>query len=343
MPRVVTFGEIMLRLSPPGHLRLGQAHAFDAVYGGGEANVAASLALLGLDSRFVTRLPTGPLGDAARDALRQRGVDVSEVLRGGERLGIYFLEVGAVQRGSNVIYDRVDSAFAKTAPGAIDWDAALAGADQFHWTGITPAVSADAAEVCAEAVRAANRLGVPVSVDLNYRSKLWAYGADPRDVMPALVEGCDLVVAGASDAEALLGIGPDDDVPDDDDEAQYRSLFAALRERFPRCRACAATVRHAHSASHNTWSAVYSPTADALLTTRAYEITDIVDRVGGGDSFMAGLLYGRHTYPDDPQHALDFAVAASALKHTIFGDVNLARADEVEALLAGDGSGRVNR
>ncbi len=345
MPHIVTFGEIMLRLSPPGHLRFSQAHSFDVIYGGGESNVAVALAGYGMDSTFVTRLPDNDLGDCARNALRARGVDTSQILRGGDRLGIYFLEVGAVSRGSKVVYDRGHSAIAEIEPGMIDWKAVFAEADWFHWTGITPAISQGAADACLEAIRAANAAGVTVSTDLNYRKNLWRYGKDPKDVMPALVEGCDLILGNEEDAEKHFGLHPEGmDVTsgDDMDPRHYLPVLEALMERFPRCKKAVVTLRGSHSASHNSWSGTLYD-GKRQLTTDKYEITDIVDRVGGGDSFMSGLIYGLLTYPDDDQKALDFAVAASALKHTIFGDANLVTVAEVEKLVEGDGSGRVSR
>ena len=335
MPRIVTFGEIMLRLSPPGHLRFGQATNFGVVYGGGEANVAVSLATLGLGSRYVTRLPANALGDAARDGLRARGVDTSQVVRGGERLGVYFLETGAAARGSRVIYDRAHSAMATIEPGMIDWPGALAGADWFHWSGITPALSRGAAEACAEAVEAARAAGLTVSVDLNYRSKLWDYGAAPAEVMPALVEHCDVVFAGEYDARVCLGV-------EVGEAAGALPLMRAVHERFARVAVVATPLREGHSASHHTYAAALYD-GERLLTSRTYPLNPIVDRVGGGDAFAAGLIYGLLSYPGDRQRALDFAVAASCLKHTIPGDANLATVAEVEALLAGDGGGRVSR
>ena len=351
MPRVVTFGEIMLRLSPPGFRRFSQAHAFDVVYGGGESNVAVSLANFGVDSTFVSRLPDNDLGDCARDALRARGVDTSRVVRGGERLGIYFLETGAVARGSKVVYDRAHSGMATIEAGMVDWRAVFAGADGqaradwFHWTGITPALSQGAADACLEAIRVANELGLPVSTDLNYRKKLWNYGKRPQEVMPALVEGCDVILGNEEDAEKHFGLHPeglDVTVGGDVEAAAYLPVMKALKQRFPRCKKVVTTLRGSISASHNSWAGTMWD-GERQLATRTYQITDIVDRVGGGDSFMAGLIYGLLTYPGDDQRALDFAVAASCLKHTICGDANLVTVDEVEKLMAGDGSGRVSR
>ncbi len=345
MPRIITFGEIMLRLSPPGFLRFSQAHAFDVVYGGGESNVAVSLANFGMDAAFVTRLPDNDIGDCARNALRARGVDTEHILRGGERLGIYFLETGAVQRGSKVIYDRGHSAIAEIGPGMVDWRAVFAKADWFHWTGITPAISQGAADACLEAIQIANEMGVTVSTDLNYRKNLWRYGKNPKEVMPALVEGCDIILGNEEDAEKYFDMHPEGmDVTKgiDMEASHYLPVQKALMERFPRCKKVVVTLRGSISASHNSWAGTLWD-GHTQYSTRTYQITDIVDRVGGGDSFMAGLIYGLLTFKDDDQQALDFAVAASCLKHTIYGDANLVSVDEVEKLMEGDGSGRVSR
>ncbi len=343
--KVVTFGEIMLRLNPPGHLRFSQADTFEARYGGGESNVAVALANYGMDSHFVSRLPDNDLGECALQALRKYNVKTDGVLRGGERLGIYFLEMGAVQRGSKVVYDRDHSAMATIEAGMIDWDEVFKDADWFHWTGITPAISQGAADACLEAVRAANRLGVPVSTDLNYRKKLWNYGKDPMEVMPAIVECCDVILGNEEDAEKHFGLHPEAvDVTSgaEMDGKAYLPVLKELMNKFPRCKMTITTLRGSISASHNSWSGVLYD-GETLFETGTYQITDIVDRVGGGDSFMSALIYGLLTYKDDKQKALDFAVAASCLKHTIMGDANLVTVDEVEKLMEGDGSGRVSR
>lgn len=333
--RIVTFGEIMLRLSTPRHQRFRQASVMEVEYGGGESNVAVSLANYGQDVRFVSRLPDNDLGECAIRSLRAAGIDTTHIVRGGKRLGIYFLETGAVQRPSKVIYDREDSSVATLAPGQIDWDRAFEGVDWFHWSGITPAVSASAAEACHEACRAATERGITISVDLNHRSKLWQYGKSPAEVMPELVAYCDLIVGGAYEAERYFGITVDD--PDD-----FTSLARALRDRFPKASRIVTTLRESISASHNTYSALLWD-GERLHTTPTYQLTHIVDRVGGGDSFMGGLIHGLITWPHDLTYALRFGVAASALKHTIPGDVNLVTADEVITLMEGDGSGRVRR
>ena len=333
----------MMRLSPPGFQRFGQARTFDVIYGGGESNVAVSLANFGLPAAFITRLPANDLGDACIAYLRQFGVGVDSIVRGGERLGIYFLEMGAVQRGSKVVYDRAHSSIATVQRGMIDWPAALAGADWFHWTGITPAISAGAADVLLEGLQAAKALGLTISCDLNYRKNLWKWGKTQQEVMPALVEFCDVAIGNEEDADKVLGIkAPDADVIGGKVEAEsYRYVCEEVARRYPSLKTVAITLRGSVSASHNTWSAVLWKDGE-FYTGPQYDITHIVDRVGGGDSFMGGLIYGLRTY-DDPQQALDFAVSASCLKHTIFGDFNLVTVDEVQKLMSGDASGRVSR
>lgn len=345
MKKVVTFGEIMLRLSPPGFLRFSQANSFDVIYGGGESNVAVSLANYGVPVEFVTRLPKNDIGECALMEMRKRNVGTEHIIRGGERLGIYFLETGAVSRGSKVIYDRAHSAISTIEKGDIDWEQVFDGAGWFHWTGITPALSQGAADVTLEAIKAANDLGVTVSTDLNYRAKLWKYGKKPGEIMPDLVEGCDIILGNEEDAEKHFGIEPDNvDITKGEsmDSQAYLSVCKKLKERFPRAKKIITTLRGSISASHNSWSGVLY-NGDEFLETTTYQITDIVDRVGGGDSFMGGLIYGLLTYKDDDQKALDFAVAASCLKHTIYGDANLVTVDEVEKLMGGDASGRVSR
>jgi 2-dehydro-3-deoxygluconokinase len=342
--RVVTFGEIMMRLSPPGMQRFVQARSFDVVYGGGEANVAVSLANYGVPVDFVTRLPANELGQACLRFVREAGVGVDKIAYGGERLGIYFLEMGAVARGSQVVYDRANSSLATIEPGMIDWDAVFADATWFHWTGITPAVSAGAAAVCLEAVQAARRHGLTVSCDLNYRAKLWKWGKQAGEVMPELVSLCDVAIGNEEDAARVFGIhAPETDVTSGAIDAfKYRAVCEQLNARFPRLKTIAITLRGSLSASHNTWSGILWDEG-AVYTAPTFDITHIVDRVGGGDAFMGGLIYGLLHYGADRQSALNFAVAASCLKHTIFGDFNLVTAAEVEKLMAGDASGRVSR
>ena len=344
MKKVVTFGEIMLRLSPPGFLRFTQARSFDVIYGGGEANVAASLAQFGMAVDYVTRLPKNDIGEACLQYLRQYGIGTSKIVHGGDRLGIYFLENGAVQRGSKVIYDRANSSLATIQKGMLDWQAVFADADWFHWTGITPAVSQGAAEVCLEAVQTAKHMGLTVSCDLNYRKNLWKWGKKASEVMPELVSFCDVAIGNEEDAEKVFGIkAPEADVTAGKVEAsQYRFVCEELAKRFPGLKTIAITLRGSLSASHNTWSGVLWQSGD-FFTAPRYDITHIVDRVGGGDAFMGGLIYGLRTYGADYQKALHFAVAASCLKHSIIGDFNQVSVAEVEGIMGGNVSGRVSR
>ena len=342
--KVVTFGEVMLRLAPPGFERFSQARSFDVIYGGGEANVAVSLANYGIDVDYVTRLPANDLGDACIAFLRQYGVGTAKIVRGGDRLGIYFLEMGAMQRPSKVIYDRAHSAIATIQPGTIDWASIFSDANWFHWTGITPAISESLAAVCLEGVKAAHDMGLTVSCDLNYRSKLWKWGTQPGEVMPDLVQYCDVAIGNEEDAAKVFGIhAADTDVTSGQvDAAKYRSVCEKLVERFPNLKTVAITLRGSLSASHNTWSGMLWHGGEVYLAP-TYDITHIVDRVGGGDSFMGGLIYGMNIYQDNPQSALNFAVAASCLKHSIYGDFNMVTVAEVEKLMGGDVSGRVSR
>ncbi len=348
MAKVITFGEIMLRLAPQGFLRFSQANSFDAIYGGGESNVAVSLANYGVSCDFVTRLPKNDIGECAMMEMRKRGVGVDKIVYGGDRLGIYFLETGAVSRGSKVVYDRAHSAIAEIESGMINWEEVFDGAEWFHWTGITPAISQGAADVCLEAVKAASKLGITISTDLNYRAKLWNYCDDAHReaVMTELTSYCDIVLGNEEDAEMHFGIKPEGiSVQTEGHNVKaeaFLSVCEQMMKKFPRAKKVITTLRGSISASHNTWAGVlYDGTT--LFQTRQYQITDIVDRVGGGDSFMGGLIYGLLKYPEDDQNALDFAVAASCLKHTIKGDANLATVAEVEKLMGGDASGRVAR
>ena len=346
MSKVITFGEIMLRLATPDYLRFSQATTLSATFGGGEANVAVSLANYGVDVEFVTRLPKNDIAAACVGELRKYGVGVNNIVYGGERLGIYFLETGAVARPSKVVYDRAHSSISTIEKGMIDWEKVFEGADWFHWTGITPAISASAAEVCLEACQAANRLGVTVSCDLNFRKNLWKYGKTAAEVMPALVECCDVILGNEEDAEKVFGIKPEGfDVTatgGEVEQAAFESVCRQMMERFPRAKKVIITLRGSINANHNTWGGVLFD-GEKLFASPRYDITHIVDRVGGGDSFMGGLIYGLREYKGDDQRALNFAVAASALKHTIYGDFNLVTVAEVENLMKGDGSGRVAR
>lgn len=344
MKKIVTFGEIMLRLNPPGFVRFGQAHCFDVSFGGGEANVSASLANFGVATDFVTRLPKNDLGDACLAYLRSFGIGTAKIIRGGKRLGIYFLENGAVQRGSKVIYDRDGSSIAEIRKGMLDWGAVFSDADWFHWTGITPAVSESLCEVCLEGIMNAKAMGLTVSCDLNYRAKLWQWGKKAGEAMPELVRHCDIAVGNEEDADKVFGIkAPDTDVASGRVEAEkYAAVAEGLKKSFPNLKLIAITLRGSVSASRNTWSGIlYDGTR--LFKGPIFDITDIVDRVGGGDAFVGGLIYGLRTYGEDRQKALDFAVAASCLKHSVVGDFNMATAEEVEKLAAGEASGRVSR
>ncbi|MDP3945781.1 MAG: sugar kinase [Lutibacter sp.] len=346
MKKVVTFGEIMLRLSPPGFLRFSQANNFDVVYGGGESNVAVSLANYGIPVDFVTRLPKNDIGECAMMEMRKRGVGVDHIVYGGDRLGIYFLETGAVSRGSKVVYDRAHSSMADIQIGMVNWEEVFQGVEWFHWTGITPAISQSSADVCLEAVKAANKLGITISTDLNYRAKLWQYGGDREAIMTELTSYCDVILGNEEDAEMHFGIKPEGisvQTQGHDVKAEaFLSVCQQMMEKFPKAKKVITTLRGSISASHNTWAGVLYD-GKTMLQSPQYQITDIVDRVGGGDSFMGGLIYGLLTYPEDDQNALNFAVAASCLKHTIKGDANLVTVDEVQKLMGGDASGRVAR
>jgi 2-dehydro-3-deoxygluconokinase len=333
----------MLRLAPPGFERFLQSPQFQATFGGGEANVAVGLASLGLDASYITALPANnPIADAAIGELRRAGVNTSGIVRGKGRMGIYFLETGANQRPSKVVYDREASAIAQAKPGDIDWDRAFAGAGWFHITGITPAISATAAALSLEAVEHASRLGLTVSCDLNYRKNLWKWGKPAAEVMREIVQHVDIAIANEEDVQMALGIAAQVDVHSGKlDPAAYEGLTRKVLAEFPRLKMIAITLRESRSASHNGWSACLNG-REKFLVSRQYDITHIVDRVGGGDSFAAGLIYGLLMLPAH-QDALEFAVAASCLKHSIPGDFFRFTADEVHALLKGGGSGRVQR
>ena len=348
MKKVVTFGEIMLRLAPQGYLRFSQATSFDVVYGGGESNVAVSLANYGVPVEFITRLPQNDIGECALMEMRKRNVGTSHILRGGERLGIYFLETGAVSRGSKVVYDRAYSAMSQIEPGMVNWKEVFKDVEWFHWTGITPAISQSAADATLEAVKVASEMGVTISTDLNYRAKLWKYcSAEKREeIMTELTAHCDIVLGNEEDAEMHFGIKPEGiSVQTEGHNVKAEAFLSVCKQmmsKFPKAKKVITTLRGSISASHNTWAGVLYD-GDKMYDTRTYQITDIVDRVGGGDSFMGGLIYGLLNWPEDDQKALDFAVAASCLKHTIKGDANLVTVAEVEKLMGGDASGRVAR
>jgi len=333
----------MLRLAPPGFERLLQSPQFVATFGGGEANVAVALALLGLPAAYVTVLPDkNPIAEACIGELRRLGVDTSKIVRGKGRLGIYYLEAGANQRPSKVVYDRDQSAIALAKPGAIDWDHVFQDAGWFHITGITPAISGSAADLALESVRKAREKGLTVSCDLNYRKNLWKWGRPAAEVMRELVQYVDIAIANEEDVQMALGIQAEVDVHSGSlDRAQYQKLTGKVLAEYANLKAIAITLRESKSASHNGWSACLND-RQGFLVSRHYEITHIVDRVGGGDSFAAGLIYGFLTLPSR-QEALEFAVAASCLKHSVPGDFNRFTVDEVNALLKSGGSGRVQR
>ncbi len=351
MKKVITFGEIMLRLKSPSHERFFQSPVLEATFGGGEANVAVSLSLFGEKGVFISSLPENPIGEAAVQSIRKYGVDTSLSLRKPGRLGIYFLETGSMQRPSNVVYDRDASCISKVKPGDIDWSGVFSGsldgtkekASWFHITGITPALSQSAADSALEAVIEAKKAGVTVSVDLNYRKKLWQYGRKAPEVMRELVKYADVIIANEEDIQKCLGIEAHVDVTTGKlDSNAYKNLTAQVKKEFPNISTVAVTLRESISADKNGWSGALSGKTGFYLS-KHYDLDDIEDRVGGGDSFSAGLIYGLLNYADNEEYALNFAAAASALKHSISGDFNLTTKAEVEALCKGDGSGRVQR
>jgi len=340
--RVVTFGEIMLRLKPIGLERFFQSPLFEATFGGGEANVAVSLANFGMDAAFITVLPSNEIGDACVAELRKFGVDTSLIKRGEGRMGIYFLETGANQRPSKVIYDRSYSAISLAKPGDINWKEAFSGSDWFHITGITPAISQSAADLSLEAVKTAKEMGLTVSCDFNYRGKLWKYGKSAVEVMTELVKYVDVGIANEEDCQKSLGITVDVDVESGElNIDKYKELTCKVIEKFPNIKIMAITLRESKSADHNRWSACMNDGTNFYLSQK-YDICDIVDRVGGGDSFAGGLIYGLNKY-SNKEDALNFAVAASCLKHSISGDFNRVTVKEVESLMGGNASGRVQR
>jgi 2-dehydro-3-deoxygluconokinase len=333
--KVVTFGEIMMRLGTPGYSRFTQAKQFEINFGGGEANVALSLSILGIPTSHVTRFPDNDLGRSATSEFRKYGVSTEHIVYGGDRIGIYFVENGAAMRPGKVVYDRVNSSFATLNSNDFDWEEILKIAQWFHFTGITPAISEEAAKTCLEAAKVANRLGIKVSADVGYRSNLWKWGKTPNEVMPGLVEYCDMIVCSTGDASDMFGI------VSKDKKGDFKSVSQQIMERFPKVKKVLTTKRGQISSSHNTlkgrcWNGT------ELLETSTIDIPNIVDRIGGGDAFMAGYIFGELTYNDN-QKALDFAVAASALKHTIEGDFNVATVVEIEEVMSGNVSGRLKR
>jgi 2-dehydro-3-deoxygluconokinase len=339
---VVTFGEIMLRLAPPGFERFLQTPQFVATFGGGEANVAVSVAAYGLPARYVTVLPNNPITEAFVGEMRRFNVDPSYIVRGKGRFGVYYVEAGANQRPSKVVYDREYSAIALARPGDIDWRKSFEGAGWFHVTGITPAISQGAADLALEAVRMARAMGLTVSCDLNYRKNLWKYGKSSREVMPEIFKNVDVGIANEEDCQQALGIQVDVDVESGKLEVeQYRKLTEKVLAQYPNLKIMAVTLRESISASHNGWSACLNDRQE-FLVSRRYDITHIVDRVGGGDAFAGGLIYGLLALPTH-RDALEFAVAGSCLKHSVYGDFNRFTVDEVNSLLKSGGSGRVQR
>jgi 2-dehydro-3-deoxygluconokinase len=329
--KIITFGEIMMRLSAPGFARFTQAGSFQVLYAGSEANVAVSLRNFGFEAAHVTRFPNNDLGIAATQSLQRNGVDTRHILYGDERMGLYFLENGAMQRSSRIIYDRFDSAFAHIAPGSVDWDSIMKDAAWFHWTGITPAISQGAATVCHEALVSARKHGVMISGDINYRRNLWQYGKTARDIMPGLIQLTDRIVAGITDFENCIGVSG----------KTFEEVSHHAMKQYPNIQKVSCTYRESISSSHNNVSAVIW-NGKTLSTSKTYALTHIVDRVGGGDAFMAGLIYGWLTGKTDEQ-TVEFAAAATALKHSMEGDVNLASVEEVETLVKGENIGKLLR
>ena len=340
--KFLTFGEIMLRLKSPGHERFFQSPMLEATFGGGEANVAVSLANFGEDVGFLSVLPKNAIGDECIKELRRFGVDTSRVVRGGERLGIYYLETGANQRPSKVVYDRAHSAIAAARPGDIDWEKTFEGVEWFHITGITPAISESAMELSLESVREAKKRGITVSCDLNYRKNLWKYGKKASEVMRELAKYVDVAIANEEDVQKSLEITTDVVVESGElDRSKYKALGDKVLAAYPDMKMIAITLRESKSADWNGWAACLND-REHFYESKRYEIRDIIDRVGGGDSFAGGLIYGLNNY-ESRQQALEFAVAASCLKHSIDGDFNRVDVDEVEKLMGGDGTGRVQR
>ncbi|MGO4770264.1 PfkB family carbohydrate kinase [Flavobacterium sp. W22_SRS_FK3] len=340
MNKVVAFGEIMLRFSTERHLRFSQAKAFTASYGGGEFNVCVSLANYGIDAEFVTRLPENEIGFCAVQEMRKMNVESKNIVYGGERLGTYYLETGAGTRGSNVVYDRAHSSMATIQKGSIDWKKVLEGATWFHFSGITAAISQSAAEACLEAVQIAHELGLTISCDLNYRSKLWQYGKTPSEVMPELLKYSNVILGDIDTAYFMLGIPKVN--PDYQDEKSLPALYSKLYELCPNLKTVATTLRYSVSASHQRIGGVLC-NGKTIFNAAVQEVTPVIDRVGSGDAFMGGLIYGLVEYKENKQKALDFAVAACCLKHTIAGDYNLVTLKEVENMAGGNSAGLVSR
>ena len=340
--KVLTFGEIMLRLKAPGQERFFQTPMLEATFGGGEANVAVSLANYGMDVSYLTVLPKNAIADECVKELRKFGVDTSRIVRGGGRMGIYYLEPGANQLPSKVVYDREYSSIALAKPGDIDWDKAFEGVDWFHITGITPAISESAKELSLDSVKEAKKRGITVSCDLNYRKNLWKYGVRAAEVMREIAKYVDVAIANEEDVQKALEITVDVNVESGElDRSKYKALGDKVLAEYPNMKMIAITLRESKSADWNGWAACLND-GEKFYESKRYEIRDIVDRVGGGDSFAGGLIYGLNNY-DCKQSALEFAVAASCLKHSILGDFNRVGVSDVEKLMGGDGTGRVQR
>lgn len=331
MADIVTFGEVLMRLSTPGFARFEQARQFNITYAGGEANVATALSYWGHHTAHVTRFPDTPIGKAAAQYLQYHGVDISSIRFGGDRIAVYFLETGAALRPSQIVYDRYNSSFANQDPAEIDWDVILKDAKWFHWAGITPALSQAAADALLRGIQTARKYGLTVSGDIFYRANLWKYGKRPSEILPALTEGTDIVIANKENIQEIFGIGGND----------FIESCVNLQKTFPQVSKVVDTKRTSLSATHNLLRA-FLWNGTALLETSDIEINPIIDRVGGGDAFIAGLIHGLITFNDE-QKALEFGVAASALKHTIEGDALISTLAEVEAIQMGETSGRIKR
>jgi len=331
LKRVITFGEIMMRLSTPGYARFTQVDTLNVLYAGSEANVASSLSHFGISAAHVTRFPNNDLGQAATQSLRRDGVDTQYIIYGDERMGVYFLENGAMQRASRIIYDRFNSAFAHIKPGMLNWEHILKDATWFHWTGITPAISQGAADVCLEAIQIARKNNITISGDINYRRNLWQYGKTAREIMPGLIESTDVIVAGITDMENCAGISGDN----------YEAACKSLKKAFPNTKKVVTTERDSISSSHNKLKGLMW-NGKQLFRSKEYDLTHIVDRVGAGDAFMSGLIYATLQKMDDAS-TIEFATAAGAFKHSVEGDVNVASAQEIETLVKGENVGKLLR
>lgn len=331
--KIVCFGEILLRLSPPNHLKIFKSRTFEAHYGGAEANVGASLALMGCDVNVVTALPQNELGAAAESEMLSYGMKANSIKQ-GERIGIYYFEQGASERPGRVIYDRNSSSFSMLKKGMIDWKILFKEAKWFHWSGITPALSQDLADVCEEALIIASEMGLIISADLNFRPTLWNYGKKANEVMPKLIQYCDVLLGGIDDSENCLAIKTTDE--------SFEDVYKKWQMQHPKLKTIVSTLRYDANASSNTIGAVLWSNSTLYKSTE-YKISHIIDRIGAGDAFMAGLIYALINWPEDPQKTVEYALAASCLKHSIAGDINLASADDITALMNGSTGGRVIR